>query len=396
MPSKPGAAPSRARGCAAGAVRLCCAAAALIAGLSTAAPAAEPPAAMLLDRLCADTLRPNEDERLFGLISTTVRATIKYQGGVFSPDLIDDAVQEALGALIDGCPKFAAAPGPQRLGMAVELIADATIQRLHDAKAHSKAHSKAHYSNRQTEKATAADLSEELSSREIDTWLDALPARERTLALFLYASDLSRQQVAAATGLPPRAVADGFGKAKSDLLKYYREAWDVAPPPPIPAGPAMEYREAGLPLAELLKSDQAKSDQAAPARAHVTGISSDIYAGWSLLGEIVGLPPGRRVELDAPILLVPDAPGHKRMIAVALDEIGDPHDTPRRFLIKAYAIDADGEGAGLHDSFHLGATTIDNAKALATLHNRSLTSIEIARCLWYDYGTAGDPGLCRL
>ena len=37
-------------------------------------------------------LRPNEEDRLFGLISVTVRATIKYEGGV-SPDLIDDAVQ---------------------------------------------------------------------------------------------------------------------------------------------------------------------------------------------------------------------------------------------------------------------------------------------------------------
>src|SRR5947207_967916 len=66
--------------------------AALLVGWNGVAQAQEtrPPAAVLLDRLCAETLRPNEEDRLFGLISITVRATIKYRGGVFDPDLIDD------------------------------------------------------------------------------------------------------------------------------------------------------------------------------------------------------------------------------------------------------------------------------------------------------------------
>ena len=55
-------------------------------------------------------------------------------------------------------------PVLERLGMAVELSRDATIRRLEDAKAG--------YSARQTEKATAADLSQELSAPEIDAWLD--------------------------------------------------------------------------------------------------------------------------------------------------------------------------------------------------------------------------------
>ena len=83
------------------------------------------------------------------------------------------------------------------------------------------------------------------------------------------------------------------------------------------------------------------------------------------------------------------------MIIVAHDEISDPHDASRRFLLKAYAIDADKEGAGLHDGFHLGAATLDNPEARLTLRNPNLAAIEIARCLWHDYGTGVDPGFCR-
>ena len=57
-------------------------------------------------------------------------------------------------------------------------------------------------------------------------------------------------------------------------------------------------------------------------------------------------------------------------------------------------LDADGEGAGLRNGFHLGAARIDNPEALRTLRNGALSSIETARCLWHDYG-APDPGLCR-
>jgi hypothetical protein len=83
------------------------------------------------------------------------------------------------------------------------------------------------------------------------------------------------------------------------------------------------------------------------------------------------------------------------MIVVGLEEISDPHDASRRFLLKAFAIDADKDGAGLRDGFHLGSATVDNAEARQTLRNPNLAAIETARCLWHDYGTAADPGFCR-
>jgi len=96
-----------------------------------------------------------------------------------------------------------------------------------------------------------------------------------------------------------------------------------------------------------------------------------------------------------PFLLQPDAATVKRMLVVDIAEIGNPDAETRRFLLKAYAIDADKEGAGWRDGFRLGAATIDNAEAKKTLANSALSSIEIARCLWRDYGTGQDPGLCR-
>jgi len=355
----------------------------LVGGLCDAARADErPEAALLLERLCAETLRSNEEDRLFGLISLTVRATIKYQGGVFSPDLIDDAVQDALGAMIEACPKIAVTDDVQRLGMAVELSRDATIRRLEDAKAG--------YSARQTEKATAADLSQELSAPEIDAWLEALPARQRTLALLLYASAVKPEEMTEAVGIGRSGLDAAFRGAKANLLKFFRAESDSAPlPPPVPPAPAIEFRVAGQPLAALLKPDAAS-----PGVARVSGISGDIYAGWSLLAIVTKVPPDRSVEISEPFLLEPDAPERRRMIVTAVDEISDPHDAPRRFLIKAYAIDADKEGAGLRDGFHLGAA-LDNPAALQTLRNPNLAAIEVARCLWHDYGTAADPGLCR-
>lgn len=363
------------------------------------AQAQRPPAAVLLDRLCSDSLRPNEEDRLFGMISLTVRATLKYQGGVFSPDLIDDAMQDSVGNLIKACPKIAATPDPQRLGVAVEMIQDATTKRMQDRSAE--------YSERETEAATAADLSEELSAPEIDAWLEALPARRRTLALFLYASGLKPQDMAEATGLPATALAAEFRDVKGDLLKFFRSEASSAPPPPIP-GPAMEYRVAGPSLAGLLAPPQPgapASPMVAPAvektpapnapKLRITGIAPDIFAGWSLLATATGLPPDRTLEIGEPLLLEPDAPGRRRMIVTAAEEISDPHDQTRRFLLKAYAVDAENEGAGLQDSFHLAAPAIDNPGARDTLRNASLAAIEVARCLWHDYGTAEDPGLCR-
>ena len=114
-----------------------------------------------------------------------------------------------------------------------------------------------------------------------------------------------------------------------------------------------------------------------------------------MLATIRGLPADRNLELGEPILVEPDRPGHRRMIVVGLEEISDPHEASRRFLLKAFAIDADKEGAGLRDGFHLGAATVDNPEAHQTLRNPNLAAIEIARCLWHDYGTAADPGFCR-
>ena len=363
----------------------------LAGGLLSAAQAQEvrPTAAMLLDRLCAETLRHNEEDRLFGLISITVRATIKYQGGVFDPDLIDDSIQDALGAITEACPQIKAIDDAHRLGRAVELARDATIKRLQDGKAG--------YSDRQTEKATAADLSEELSAQEIDAWLEALPARQRTLALLLYASGLGPQEMADAVGLSPAGLPAGFRGVKTDLLKFFRAESDGVPAPAARRGPAMQYRLGGLTLAGLLKPAPPAANTPAPqppAKVRITGISSDIYAGWSLLATVTGLPPDTSLDLAEPILVEPDRPGRRRMIAVAAEEISDPQDNPRRFLLKAFAIDGDREGAALHDSFHL-VGALDNGAAQQTLRNRSLAAIEIARCLWHDYGTGPDPGLCR-
>ncbi|HEX3860273.1 MAG TPA: hypothetical protein VHY35_01110 [Stellaceae bacterium] len=372
--------------------------------LATARPAIaqqRPAAALLLDRLCADELRPNEEDRLFGTISITVRATIKYQAGVFSPDLIDDSVQDAVSAMMQACPKIRAINDAQRLGMAVELIRDATLKRMRDPKAH--------YSEKETEQATAADLSQELSAPEIDAWLDGLPPRQRSLALFLYASDVSRQEVAEAVGVPQAALVPEFSSVKGDLLKFFRSETNVAPPPPSPSGPPMEYRVAGATLTGLLAPKPAAGapvpagagaatsglDPAGTPTVRITGISSDVYAGWSLLATVRGLPADRSLDLDSPILVEPNAAGHRRMIVVGADEISDPHDSTRRFLLRAFSIDGDKEGAGLHDTFHLAAADIDNPLAQETLHNKSLASIEVARCLWHDYGTGDDPGLCH-
>ena len=343
----------------------------------------------MLDRLCQKSLRPNEEDRLFGLISLAVRSTIKYDGGVFDPDLIDDAMQDALAAITAACPDLAKTDDPHRLGKAVDLTRDATLKRMHDRESA--------YDGKQIEKATAADLSEELSAQEIDAWLDELPAKRRALALLLYATPVGNQRMADAVGIPAPSLAAGFHTVKTDLLKFFRAESDgvqVNASKPAQPSPALEFRLAGAPLAALLRPDPQKPTPA-PVSLRITGISSDLYAGWSLLATVDGLPADQGLDLPEPILLEPDRPGHRRMIAVAADEVSDPHDTPRRFLLKAFAIDADKEGAALGDGFHLAAPAIDNPQALLTLRNRSLAAIETARCLWHDYGTADDPGLCR-
>ncbi|MBV9827882.1 MAG: hypothetical protein JO001_19805 [Alphaproteobacteria bacterium] len=378
---------------------------ALIATHCTPASAQRPPAAVLLDRLCGHTMLHNEEDRLFGMISLTVRATIKYRGAVFSPDLIDDSIQDALGNMIAACPKIAATPDPQRLGLVVQLISDATDKRLREPKRD--------YNEASTDKATAADLSEELSAPEIDAWINALPPRRRALALFLYASDLQQPDIAQALGISPAAMAPEFRDVKGDLLKFFRAEADVVPASPASAAPAMEYKIADANLAALLQPQPQTAGSptagdnplaagpgrqpgaAANPRIRITGISPDIYAGWSLLATVTGLPAERNLEINAPLLLVPNVPEHRRMIVTGVEEISDPHDATRRFLLKAYAIDGEKEGAGLRDTFTLAGPNVDNPLALNTLRNSGLAAIEVARCLQYNYGTADDPGLCQ-
>jgi hypothetical protein len=157
----------------------------------------------------------------------------------------------------------------------------------------------------------------------------------------------------------------------------------AAPPPPAD-NQAAPVRGAGRDLA---------SDGATAMR--VTGISSDLYAGWSLLAIVKNLPRGQSIDVRDPFLLEPDTPGLKRMLVVGAVEIGKPRGDIRRFLLKAYAVDAEKDAAGLSDSFHLSATKVDNLEVNKTLGNDSLSSIEVARCLWFDFRTGPDPGLCR-
>jgi DNA-directed RNA polymerase specialized sigma24 family protein len=416
--------------------------AAVLAGLGPDKAAAQigPQTVALLDRLCAQNLRTNEEDRLYGMISLAVRATIRYRGGEFRPDIIDDAVQDALDGMIEDCPELTEADESKRLTMAIEMISDATSKILEDVKQAQKSGDKDNpYARRPEEKVTAADLSQELSSHEIDQWLDSLPPRQRALSLFLYASDVTPQEIAAAVGEPPGALTRQFSASKTDLMRIFREDWQEPVAAPR-GGPAMAYREAGPGFAALMKTNEAPAAVAAPGAAspasdgpaaaadpaasagdgdpppdrdgrplrtkarppaesllpslRVTGISDDLYAGWSLLATGRNLPRGQHVAIAEPVVLEPDNPAGKRMLVVDIAETGDPNAAVRHFLLKAYALDAEKEAAGLHDSFHVGAA-LANEEAKKTLANSDLSSIEVARCLWKDFATAPDPGLCR-
>jgi DNA-directed RNA polymerase specialized sigma24 family protein len=402
------------------------AALAIGAGSGQAAAQIGPQTVVLINRLCAQTLRTNEEDRLYGMISLAVRATIRYRGAEFRPDVIDDAVQDSLDAMIEDCPELTEADEAKRVTMAVEMISDATTKVLEDAKQAEKLADKdSPYPKRPPEKLTAADLSQELSSHEIDQWLESLPPRQRALSLFLYASDVTPQEIAAAVGEPAGALSRQFAASKLDLMRIFREEWAEQLPAPR-GGPAMQFREAGEGFAALMQSTSAAPavasapppaadvDPADPAAAtaprtrqrqraaedgllpslRVTGISDDLYSGWSLLATGRNLPRGQRIAIAEPIVLEPDNANGKRMLVVEIAEMGDPNAPVRHFLLKAYAIDAEKEAAGLRDSFHVGAA-FANEEAKRTLANRDLSSIEVARCLWKDFGTGQDPGLCR-
>jgi hypothetical protein len=63
------------------------------------------------------------------------------------------------------------------------------------------------------------------------------------------------------------------------------------------------------------------------------------------------------------------------MVVTAVAEIGDPDAETRRFLLKACAIDADKNAAGLRDTFHIGPP-LDNADAKQVLADPKLTLID--------------------
>ncbi len=400
---------------------LFCGAVAGAAGSSVAQAQIGPESVGLIDRLCAQTLRVNEEDRLYGMISLSVRATISYRGGQFQRNVIDDAVQNSLDALLAACPKLIAADPSKRVDMAIDVISDTTTKQLETGAATRKSGDKENAPLRKpAAKVTAADLSEELSSQEIDQWLDSLSPRERALSLFLYASNVTPQEISEAVGEKPGVIARQLGASKADLMHIFDENWEEPISGPK-AEPAIKYTESGEGFQALMAAtekpapppaaaagapDATPSAESAPpptkdstdnsglSSLRVTGISDMLYSGWSLLATARGLPHGQRIAVTQPFMLEPDSPKIKRMVVTDIAEIGNPDAETRRFLLKAYAIDADKDAAGLHDTFHVGAP-LDNAEAKQTLANPKLTSIEVAHCLWHDFGNAPDPGLCR-
>lgn len=373
-------------------------------------------AAVLLDRLCADTLRHNEEDRLYGLISFTVRSTLAYQRSKFTAAEIDDIVQDALDALIKACPRIVATDRAHRLGVVIDAIQDLATRRMAERRSPGRREGRwlagegppesaedrriQRRASTPLAKPSAADLSQELTSAEIDAWLDGLPPLERALALFQYASDVTPGEVADALGVAPPRLRKDVAATKTSLLGFFREQEDggasgTAPAPPI------QYREAGASVATLLAADAAPPGATtAPAAPpgptlRVTGISADLYAGWSLLAVATGLPPDKGLDIVAPVVLTTGGDRPRRVIVVAAAEITRPEAPIRRYLLKAYAIDGDGEGIGFHDVLHLVPAGLANPEAERTLRTPGLANIEIARCLWHDYGTGPDPGLCR-
>ena len=290
--------------CGVAAKRLFCALALTAPVILPAAAQERPLNAVLLDRLCAKTMRANEEDRFLGTVSIAVRTTIKYEGGVFSPDLIDDAVQEVSQAIVEACPKIAETDDAHRLGVVVGIVHDTTRRLLADGSRR--------YEPRQLDDATAADLSEELSSQEIDAWLDGLPPRQRALALFLYASDVREAEIASAIGLSVIALPRAVAATKTDLLTFFRQELPdttqsaerasmqyrivaAGREPPAGRGPRSRQALAAQGREEPAIENAAAVQAAEPGqgdavRMRITGISSELYSGWSLLATVSGLP----------------------------------------------------------------------------------------------------------
>ena len=90
--------------------------------------------------------------------------------------------------------------------------------------------------------------------------------------------------------------------------------------------------------------------------------------------------------MPAGVSLLPAVPapaGFAQEVVTAIAELGDPDAERRRFLLKACAIDADKDA-------HIGPP-LDNADATQVLADPKLTSIEVAHCLWHDFGNAPAP-----
>ncbi|HVC51300.1 MAG TPA: hypothetical protein VND87_04695 [Stellaceae bacterium] len=370
--------------------------------------------AYLLGRLCTDDLRANEEDRIYGLISLTVRDTLGYNGIRVTAPLVDEAVQDALDNMIKDCLGLAKTAPPDLLGAAIDIIQRATLARAQEreepgraggppaaeetAAERSEQHTRREINRhlrRPLGRPTAADLSEELTPWEIDAWLDGLSPRERALALFQYASDVTPQEVADAVGISLAALKRNSTIPRKNLLWYFREDEDSTPALPD-TGPAIQYREAGTPLTSVAQPVAAAGGPAAPPALHITGISRELYGGWSLLATVTGLPPDQSLDIPGPIIVAAGSGDtERRLIVTRALEITKPDAEVRRFLLKAYTLDGENGGVGYHDTLHLVAGHVDNPEALQTLGNPDLANVEIARCLWHDYGKAADPGLCR-
>jgi hypothetical protein len=117
-------------------------------------------------------------------------------------------------------PNLTAADAAKRADVAIDVISDTPTRVLEtDAAARKGGDKESRSPRRPAVKVTAADLSQELSSQEIDQWLDPPPPRERALSLFLYASNVTPKEITEAAGEEPGAIAHQLSASRADLLQ---------------------------------------------------------------------------------------------------------------------------------------------------------------------------------
>jgi hypothetical protein len=80
-------------------------------------------------------LRVNEEDRLYGMISLSVRATISYRGGQFQRNMIDDAVQNSLDEPLTACSNLTAADAAKPVDVAIDVISDTSKRTRRRARA---------------------------------------------------------------------------------------------------------------------------------------------------------------------------------------------------------------------------------------------------------------------